>query len=131
VVLNVDDCHKACAELRQRGVRCDDPATFPGYVTFCSFYDPFGNCYVQSRTGRVACARGQIRRGLDVRLSSIAINDQSSLSRPVLANEPRCCDRNRWTTGGVRSIERLSCTAAVTQLAGPPLRSQDNALSGP
>ena len=26
-----------------RGVRCDDPVVFPGYVTFCSFYDPFGN----------------------------------------------------------------------------------------
>jgi predicted enzyme related to lactoylglutathione lyase len=43
IVLNVADCHSACAELRQRGVRCDDPVVFPGYVTFCSFYDPFGN----------------------------------------------------------------------------------------
>jgi predicted enzyme related to lactoylglutathione lyase len=43
IVLNVEDCHKAHAELRQRGVRCDDPVVFPGYVTFCSFYDPFGN----------------------------------------------------------------------------------------
>lgn len=43
IVLNVADCHLACAELRQRGVRCDDPEVFPGYVTFCSFYDPFGN----------------------------------------------------------------------------------------
>jgi predicted enzyme related to lactoylglutathione lyase len=43
IVLNVEDCHQACAELRQRGVRCEDPVVFPGYVTFCSFYDPFGN----------------------------------------------------------------------------------------
>jgi hypothetical protein len=28
---------------RARGVRCDDPVVFPGYVTYCSFYDPFGN----------------------------------------------------------------------------------------
>lgn len=43
IVLNTDDCHATCAELRARGVRCDDPVVFPGYVTFCSFYDPFGN----------------------------------------------------------------------------------------
>lgn len=43
IVLNVEDCHSACAELRRRGVRCEDPVVFPGYVTFCSFYDPFGN----------------------------------------------------------------------------------------
>jgi catechol 2,3-dioxygenase-like lactoylglutathione lyase family enzyme len=43
VVLNTADCFAACAELRSRGVRCDDPVVFPGYVTYCSFYDPFGN----------------------------------------------------------------------------------------
>lgn len=43
VVLNVADCHAACAELRKRGVRCDEPQVFPGFVTFASFYDPFGN----------------------------------------------------------------------------------------
>ncbi|HEU4451915.1 MAG TPA: VOC family protein [Longimicrobium sp.] len=43
LVLDVEDCHAACAELRARGVRCDDPVVFPGYVTFCSFHDPFGN----------------------------------------------------------------------------------------
>jgi hypothetical protein len=42
-VLNVADCHAAVAELRRRNVRCEDPRTFPGYVTFPSFYDPFGN----------------------------------------------------------------------------------------
>jgi catechol 2,3-dioxygenase-like lactoylglutathione lyase family enzyme len=43
VVFTTDDCHRACDELRARGVRCDDPQTFTGYVTYCSFYDPFGN----------------------------------------------------------------------------------------
>ena len=43
IVLNTPDCYAACAELRDRGVRCDDPVVFPGYVTYCSFYDPFGN----------------------------------------------------------------------------------------
>ncbi len=43
IVLNVADCNVVCAELRLRGVRCEDPVVFPGYVTFCSFYDPFGN----------------------------------------------------------------------------------------
>lgn len=43
VVLNVDDCATAVAELRGRGVKCEDPQTFPGYVTFASFFDPFGN----------------------------------------------------------------------------------------
>ena len=43
IVLNTDDCAATCATLRTRGVRCDDPIVFPGYVTYCSFYDPFGN----------------------------------------------------------------------------------------
>jgi predicted enzyme related to lactoylglutathione lyase len=43
VVLNVADCRAAWRMLRGRGVRCDDPVDFPGFVTFCSFYDPFGN----------------------------------------------------------------------------------------
>jgi predicted enzyme related to lactoylglutathione lyase len=42
-VLDVDDCRAAWQALRERGVRCDDPVDFPGFVTFCSFYDPFGN----------------------------------------------------------------------------------------
>ena len=42
-VLNVPDCAAACAELRARGVHCEDPVVFPGFVTWCSFYDPFGN----------------------------------------------------------------------------------------
>lgn len=43
IVLNTPDCAATCAELRRRGVQCDDPVVFPGYVTYCSFYDPFGN----------------------------------------------------------------------------------------
>ncbi|MBB4634716.1 VOC family protein [Longimicrobium terrae] len=43
IVLSTGDCHAACALLRARGVRCDDPVVYPGYVTFCSLYDPFGN----------------------------------------------------------------------------------------
>jgi predicted enzyme related to lactoylglutathione lyase len=43
IVFNVEDCNQACTELRRRGVRCEDPVVFPGYVTYCSFYDPFGN----------------------------------------------------------------------------------------
>jgi predicted enzyme related to lactoylglutathione lyase len=43
IVFNTADCAATCAELRARGVRCDDPVVFPGFVTFASFYDPFGN----------------------------------------------------------------------------------------
>lgn len=43
VVLNVQDCHAAVSLLRGRGVTCDDPQVFPGFVTFASFYDPSGN----------------------------------------------------------------------------------------
>jgi predicted enzyme related to lactoylglutathione lyase len=43
LVLDVEDCHAAVDELRRRGVRCDDAQALPGFVTFASFYDPFGN----------------------------------------------------------------------------------------
>ena len=43
IVLDTPDCLLACDELRARGVHCDEPELFPGYVTWCSFYDPFGN----------------------------------------------------------------------------------------
>jgi predicted enzyme related to lactoylglutathione lyase len=43
IVLNVDDCATAVADLRQRGVRCDDPIAVPGMVTYANLYDPFGN----------------------------------------------------------------------------------------
>jgi predicted enzyme related to lactoylglutathione lyase len=43
VVLNVGDCGDAVRELRARGVACEDPRVFPGFVTFAAFEDPFGN----------------------------------------------------------------------------------------
>lgn len=43
VVFSVDDAHKTIAELRKRGVRCDDPQVVPGMVTYGTFYDPDGN----------------------------------------------------------------------------------------
>ena len=43
VVLNTADCFATCAALLAQGVRCDDPVVFEGYITYCSFYDPFGN----------------------------------------------------------------------------------------
>lgn len=43
VVLNVEDCFKAVEILRERGVDCEEPQVFPGFVTFASFHDPFGN----------------------------------------------------------------------------------------
>ena len=43
IVLNTDDCFAAHAALSARGVTCDEPVVFPGYVVYCSFYDPFGN----------------------------------------------------------------------------------------
>jgi predicted enzyme related to lactoylglutathione lyase len=43
IIFNVDDCHTAVADLRKRGVRCDDPVGIPGMVTYASFYDPDGN----------------------------------------------------------------------------------------
>lgn len=43
LVLDVEDCAAAVEELRRRGVRCDDAQTFDSFVTFASFYDPFGN----------------------------------------------------------------------------------------
>jgi predicted enzyme related to lactoylglutathione lyase len=42
-VFNVDDCAKAVAELRKRGVKADDPVTIPGMVSYANVYDPEGN----------------------------------------------------------------------------------------
>jgi predicted enzyme related to lactoylglutathione lyase len=42
-VLNTDNCFAARDRLLARGVRCDEPVVFEGYVTYCSFYDPWGN----------------------------------------------------------------------------------------
>ena len=43
VVLDTADCDAVCTALRARGVRCDDPVEFPGFVAFCNCYDSFGN----------------------------------------------------------------------------------------
>ncbi|MBL8056859.1 MAG: VOC family protein [Anaerolineales bacterium] len=43
IVFTVDDALAAVAELRRRGVRCDDPVGVPGMVTYATFYDVEGN----------------------------------------------------------------------------------------
>lgn len=43
IVLDTDDCYAAVKQLRDRGVKCDDPVVVPGMVTYFNFYDPFGN----------------------------------------------------------------------------------------
>ena len=43
VVFSVDDAYKTIAELRKRGVKCDDVEAIPEMVTFANFYDPEGN----------------------------------------------------------------------------------------
>ena len=42
-VFAVDDCAKAVADLRKRGVKCADPVTYPGMVIYADVYDPEGN----------------------------------------------------------------------------------------
>ncbi len=42
-VFSVDDCAKAVEELRKRGVKCGDPTTIPGMVSYADVYDPEGN----------------------------------------------------------------------------------------
>lgn len=43
LVFGVNDATAAVAELRARGVRCEDPVPIPGMVTYATFYDPEGN----------------------------------------------------------------------------------------
>ncbi len=43
VVFAVDDAFKVIEELRARGVKCEDPVTIPGMITYATFYDPEGN----------------------------------------------------------------------------------------
>ena len=43
MALDTPDCHAPCAALRASGARCDDPVAFPGFVTYCGFFDPIGN----------------------------------------------------------------------------------------
>ncbi len=42
-VFAVDDAYQAVAELRRRGVKCDDVIAVPNMVTYATFYDPDGN----------------------------------------------------------------------------------------
>ncbi len=42
-IFGVEDAYRAVAELRRRGVKCDDVQAVPNMVTFASFYDPEGN----------------------------------------------------------------------------------------
>jgi catechol 2,3-dioxygenase-like lactoylglutathione lyase family enzyme len=42
-IFDVDDTFKAVAELRAKGVRCDEPQGIPGMVTYANIYDPEGN----------------------------------------------------------------------------------------
>src|SRR5512146_3322927 len=42
-VFEVDDAYAAVAELRQKGVKCDDVVAIPDMVTYADFFDPDGN----------------------------------------------------------------------------------------
>ena len=42
-VFEVDDAYAAVAELRKKGVKCDDVVAIPNMVTYADFYDPDGN----------------------------------------------------------------------------------------
>jgi predicted enzyme related to lactoylglutathione lyase len=43
LVFNVEDANAAVAELRKRGVKCEEPVAIPGMVTYATFYDLEGN----------------------------------------------------------------------------------------
>ena len=40
---SVNDCDRVTAELRVRGVKCDDVLHIPSVVKYGTFYDPDGN----------------------------------------------------------------------------------------
>lgn len=42
-VFEVEDAYQAVAELRQKGVKCEDVIAIPQMVTYANFYDPDGN----------------------------------------------------------------------------------------
>ncbi len=42
-VFSVDDAYAAVAELRRKGVKCDEVIAVPNMVTYADFYDPDGN----------------------------------------------------------------------------------------
>ncbi len=43
VIFSVPDAYAAVAELRKRGVKCEDVVANPEMVTYADFYDPDGN----------------------------------------------------------------------------------------
>ncbi|MEN6571817.1 MAG: VOC family protein [Anaerolineaceae bacterium] len=43
VIFSVPDAYAAVAELRKRGVKCEDVVAIPEMVTYADFYDPDGN----------------------------------------------------------------------------------------
>ncbi len=43
LVFGVDDARGVIAELRAKGVRCEEPVEIPGMVIYATFYDPEGN----------------------------------------------------------------------------------------
>ncbi len=43
LVLTVADAVKTVADLRARGIKCDDAVTIPGTVVVAALYDPEGN----------------------------------------------------------------------------------------
>ena len=42
-VFSVDDAYAAIAEMRKKGVRCEDVEAISGMVTYANFFDPDGN----------------------------------------------------------------------------------------
>ncbi len=42
-IFDVDDAYQTVADLRKRGVKCDDVIAVPEMVTYATFYDPDGN----------------------------------------------------------------------------------------
>ncbi len=42
-IFEVDDISKTVAELRKRGVKCEDVQVVPGMVAYATFFDPEGN----------------------------------------------------------------------------------------
>ncbi len=43
IVFDTDDVYAMREKLMAKGIRCDEVVSVPGVVTYCSFYDPFGN----------------------------------------------------------------------------------------
>lgn len=43
VIFAVPDTYAAVAELRKRGIKCEDVVAIPEMVTYADFYDPDGN----------------------------------------------------------------------------------------